>query len=247
MEAQALMREKLRDWQSALEAPEKTFVSLVDVVPPSAPEPDRGRATKLGLLAFVFGFVLSLGIAYLRHQTRARRRARAVAQPAAAGPPPSADRPGPTPRLASVVPGPRCDEGDAEPALVPTSPKKTEPARPDAPEDRPPPATQKNGPAPVPTSQRRPSRTGPGPDVRASRSEPVAVPTSQKKKSRTDRVPTSRRRPATGPVPTSQTKNGRQARRPSEPTDRSRRPTKNGTVPVPTSGRRPSWPSSGGR
>ena len=72
-EAQALMREKLRDWQSRLNAPSKTFVSLNDVVPPSAPEPSGARRTKLAILALIAGFVLSVGVAYARHRVRARR------------------------------------------------------------------------------------------------------------------------------------------------------------------------------
>jgi hypothetical protein len=78
VEAQKLMRQKLHDWQIALNAPKTTFVSLQDVVPPTAPEPDRGRATKLAIIAFLLGFLLCLGIAYFGHQFRARRRARAA-------------------------------------------------------------------------------------------------------------------------------------------------------------------------
>jgi hypothetical protein len=85
VDAQKLMRAKLRDWQTALNAPDKTFVSVVDVVPPSAPEPDRSRATKLGLLAFLFGFLLFMGIAYFRNQRRARGRTRAALEPAVVG------------------------------------------------------------------------------------------------------------------------------------------------------------------
>ena len=78
VEAQKVMRQKLRDWQSALNAPQKTFVSLVDVVPPNTPVPDRGRATKLAVMAFLFGFLLCLGIAYFGYQFRTRRRVRAA-------------------------------------------------------------------------------------------------------------------------------------------------------------------------
>jgi hypothetical protein len=78
--AQKLMRQKLVDWQSSLNAPERTYVTIADVVPPSAPKADKARATKLGLMAFVLGFLLSWGIAYLGHQFQARRRARAAAQ-----------------------------------------------------------------------------------------------------------------------------------------------------------------------
>lgn len=77
--AQQLMKQKLADYQGALHAPQKTFVSLVDVVSPTAPQAQRGRATKLGAMAFLFGFVLCTGIAYLLTRARARQRARALA------------------------------------------------------------------------------------------------------------------------------------------------------------------------
>lgn len=99
VEGQALMREKLQQWQSELHAPEKTYVSLVDVVSPTAPEAQRGRAVKLGLMAFLFGFLLSTAIAYFGHRTRARRAARAAATAAAAtaaAPPPEPAAPSST-------------------------------------------------------------------------------------------------------------------------------------------------------
>jgi hypothetical protein len=76
--AQELMEQKLIEWQKGLNAPEKTYVSLVDVVSPTPAQATGGRATKLALMAFLFGFVLCLGIAYFGHQIRARRSARAA-------------------------------------------------------------------------------------------------------------------------------------------------------------------------
>jgi hypothetical protein len=76
LDAQSLMRAKLFTWQSTVGAPKKTYVSLVDVVPPTAPTVDRGRATKFGLLALIFGFGLMIGGAYLREQLRTRRQIR---------------------------------------------------------------------------------------------------------------------------------------------------------------------------
>jgi hypothetical protein len=76
--AQKLMEQKLIEWQKGLNAPEKTYVSLVDVVSPTAAKASGGQATKMGLMAFLFGFVLCLGIAYFGHQVRARRSARAA-------------------------------------------------------------------------------------------------------------------------------------------------------------------------
>lgn len=72
--AQELMREKLRTWQSSLNAPEKTYVSLADVVPPTPPAPDRARSMRFALVAFIGGFVISIGIAYLRLRLRPRWR-----------------------------------------------------------------------------------------------------------------------------------------------------------------------------
>jgi capsular polysaccharide biosynthesis protein len=83
VQAQKLMQKKLTEWQNALNAPQKTYLGLADVVPPTTPE--VRHSTKLGLIAFLFGFLVSLGIAYYGHQVRARRRARAAARRAAAG------------------------------------------------------------------------------------------------------------------------------------------------------------------
>jgi hypothetical protein len=123
-EAQTLIREKLGEWQLALNAPETTYVSLVDVVPPTAPVPGRGRATKLGLMAFIFGFLLSMGIAYFRNQVRARRRVRATAAQAVVdtarplGGAPEKGR-GWRPSRSPVL-FPEGDDEDAKPAVVPT-------------------------------------------------------------------------------------------------------------------------------
>jgi hypothetical protein len=130
-DAQALMRQKLKEWQSSLNAPEKTYVSLIDVVPPNAPAPDRGHGTKLGFLAFVFGFLLCLGIAYLSNQRRLRKRARAAAKrPAVAAAPPgggSWDDHDPRPPVAPIA-FPEGDEEEAEPAVVATYVTEPEPA-----------------------------------------------------------------------------------------------------------------------
>lgn len=78
-DAQKVMQQKLNEWQRDLGAPQKTYVSLVDVVSPTAPQADSGRATKLAVIACLFGFLLCVGIAYFAQQLRARRRARAAA------------------------------------------------------------------------------------------------------------------------------------------------------------------------
>jgi|1186.fasta_scaffold01663_3 hypothetical protein len=79
--AQKVMKEKLTELQNAVHAPEQTYVSIEDVVSPTAPKATNARAVKLGLMAFIFGFVLCVGIAYFGHQVRARRRARAAVVP----------------------------------------------------------------------------------------------------------------------------------------------------------------------
>jgi len=77
--AQQMMKQKLNDYQGALHAPQKTYVSLVDVVPPTAPVAGHGRATKLAALAVLLGGMLCVAIAYLGDRLRLRRRARAAA------------------------------------------------------------------------------------------------------------------------------------------------------------------------
>ena len=105
-EAQKLMQKQLLELQNALNAPEKTYVSLVNVVAPSAPEADASRATKLGLMAAGFCFVLTIGIAYFGQRFRARRRARAAVRAAVAGPPPGTDQREPEDQAAGTAPGP---------------------------------------------------------------------------------------------------------------------------------------------
>lgn len=133
VQAQKLMMAKLHAWQNDLNAPKTTYLSLAEVVPPTTPVPRHSM--KLGLLAFLFGFLLCLGIAYLGHQLRARRRARAAARAAAAGGPPGlgpkprvGPRPARGPRPASRgVLVPQAVEDEAEPVaasapLVPPEP-----------------------------------------------------------------------------------------------------------------------------
>ena len=86
-------------------------------------------------MAFLFGFGLSMGVAYLSHRVRTRRRASAAAHAAQADSPPLAESPGP----GAVLPG--LDHG----------PPRTVPARPDA---TPPPGLP--DPLPVRTLERRP-------------------------------------------------------------------------------------------
>ena len=75
-EAQQLMREKLAGWQSQLNAPQRTYISIADVVQPVAPDADRAKAVKLGVIALVLGFLIVWDIAYLLQRSRRGRRAR---------------------------------------------------------------------------------------------------------------------------------------------------------------------------
>jgi hypothetical protein len=168
-EAQKLMQKQLLDLQNALNAPEKTYVSLVNVVAPNTPEPDASRATKLAMMAFVLGFGLTVGIAYFGQRFRARRRARAAVRAAVAGPPPVGDQP-PTKSLAQParrpsrrpsrrpVLAPEDEPGAAEP-LVASFPRTAGPT---------------TGPTPGPT---------PGPSDPQRERDVELVPTSLRKKS----------------------------------------------------------------
>lgn len=101
LDAQELTRQKLATWQSELNAPAKTFVNLVDVVPPTTPQPGSGRAIKLGVMAFLFGLSLCVGIAYFAGQIRTRRRAKTSAAPAEVD-----STPEPEPRPFAPAPAP---------------------------------------------------------------------------------------------------------------------------------------------
>lgn len=95
LRARDVMRMKLKAWQSSLNAPQKTYLSLAEVVAPGPAEPSRSRATKLGLVGLIAGFLLSMGIAYFGHGLSVRRRARAAApRPAVTSAPPLEGRPG---------------------------------------------------------------------------------------------------------------------------------------------------------
>jgi len=125
VEAQKLMRQKLSAWQRALHAPQKTYLTLVDVVSPTVPQAESGRGVKRGVLSFLCGFVLWVGCAYFVHQIRARRRARAAAVPT--GPisrgPDEVEVPDRLLSPGSSIHGPQGPEGDPSPdaGLTPTS------------------------------------------------------------------------------------------------------------------------------
>ena len=195
--APGLMREKLRDWQSSLNAPEgRSSTSSTSCHRPTRNQSRAGdEARHRGVL---FGLGAVLGIAYLRHRTRERRRARAVTQPAAAGPPRSGSRPDRRLRWRPPFPGRAANEGDAAPVVAPLVPKKTEPAL--IPMTLP----KKSEPDPVPTSPKR-NGMAPGHDAQ-KKTEPVPVSASPKKKAEPAPVPTSEGKNGTAPVPTARKK-----------------------------------------
>ncbi len=86
VEAQKMLRKKLNEFQKDLNAPENTYVSLIDVVSPTAPVVDASRPIRLGGLTFILGFLFCFGIAYFRHVRRGRQRAKGTAAPAARRP-----------------------------------------------------------------------------------------------------------------------------------------------------------------
>lgn len=98
-QAQALMREQLHDWQTTLDAPKATFIRLVDVVSPSAPEVDRSRPLKYGLIATALGGAVALGCAYVGHRLLQRRPPRPTAARSA---PAAGRRTGPPARPATL-------------------------------------------------------------------------------------------------------------------------------------------------
>jgi len=159
-----LMQVKLREWQKSLNAPTKTYLSISDVVPPTTPV--QQHSMKLGLMAFLFAFMVGLGLAYFGHQFRARRRARAARRPAVATPPPPlavAPRPVHGPRPAGPpAPVPQGHEAETAPVFEPL--RRPEPAVAATPEEQ-------YGPAAAPSPLRRPEppaaaaplkKTGPG-------------------------------------------------------------------------------------
>ncbi|MBA2954223.1 hypothetical protein GON03_07810 [Nocardioides sp. MAH-18] len=112
VQAQQLMRDKLLSWQRAVKAPARTYVSMVDVVTPTAPAADGARAKKLAGAAALAGFFLTIGIAYVGSRTRRGRRATATATASAeAG---ADDAPPPRPRKRSRRQRRRRPEPEAE-------------------------------------------------------------------------------------------------------------------------------------
>jgi hypothetical protein len=72
--AQNQMRQELIDRQRLLDAPPETYLTLVDVVAPTAPEVSRAARIKVSSIAFAMSLVFGLGVAYGWHYVLPRRR-----------------------------------------------------------------------------------------------------------------------------------------------------------------------------
>jgi hypothetical protein len=122
VEARQLLGEKLRAWQAELNAPDKTYVNLADVVSPTAAEPDHAPAVKRALAGTVGGLILGLGAAYAGTRLLQLRRRRRSADPggdavpvAAVGPSAPAAPAAVSAVVESPVPSLKVAEAEVEP------------------------------------------------------------------------------------------------------------------------------------
>lgn len=74
------LRDELVSQQRALKAPPATFISMIDVVPPSTPEAQNTMRWEAAAGALVLGFVASMGCAYFLHRTRRDLQPRLVSE-----------------------------------------------------------------------------------------------------------------------------------------------------------------------
>jgi hypothetical protein len=81
--AQQRVREELLNRQKALNAPPSTYITMVDVVAPSAPEIQRGEQLQIAAAALVLTIVAGLAGAYGAHRILAARRDRTPPSPPA--------------------------------------------------------------------------------------------------------------------------------------------------------------------
>jgi hypothetical protein len=70
------IRSELIERQEALQAPRSTYIGVVDVTPPSSPEPVISEKLQAGGIALVAGIVLGFGMAYGVDRWLAGRRSR---------------------------------------------------------------------------------------------------------------------------------------------------------------------------
>jgi hypothetical protein len=90
--AQQRVRDELLNRQKALNAPPTTYITIVDVVPPSVPEVQRGQRVQLALAGLVVTSIGGIAGAYGAERIFAARRRRPPSQPAPPPPPRPVDR-----------------------------------------------------------------------------------------------------------------------------------------------------------
>ena len=73
--ASTMVQLRLLEWQRSMKAPASTYVTMVDVVAPTAAAPQITRQVKLAATAWVAGVLLSMTAAYLTVRVRERRAA----------------------------------------------------------------------------------------------------------------------------------------------------------------------------
>lgn len=85
--AQQLVRDELVNRQKALNAPPSTYITIVDVVPPSVPEVQRGAQLQFAAAGLVLTIIGGLAGAYAAERLFAARRRRDGEEPAQPLPP----------------------------------------------------------------------------------------------------------------------------------------------------------------
>ena len=97
---------ELRDRQTAVNAPDGTFITVYEAVPPTTAKPQRGRRLRATAAALGLGLFASLAATFAVENLNTRRRSRlAVPGPDRPDPDPSGPPPGPEPApVATTVP-----------------------------------------------------------------------------------------------------------------------------------------------
>jgi hypothetical protein len=102
--AQQRVRDELVNRQKALKAPESTYITIVDVTPPSAPEVQRGAQYQFAAAGLILTIIAGLAGAYGAGRVLASRRAADPTEtPVPAAAPAPAPAPAPTPAPAPAV------------------------------------------------------------------------------------------------------------------------------------------------
>jgi hypothetical protein len=104
LRAQQRVRDELLNRQKALNAPPITYITMVDVVPPSTPEVQRGTQLQLAAAALVLTVITGLLGAYAADRIRSGRRRRADDADTELNPEPEPDTDPATVKFAPVAP-----------------------------------------------------------------------------------------------------------------------------------------------